>query len=181
MPNIFRAYQNVAVVHGSTPALLQKINVAGAPGFGGASTSLQDIGLLVTGVAISQGVRISYFTTLSESIYVYPLGNKVGKCMVTGLALPGCSTASASDTAPTSAALDEYTNLKKLMDFYERHKASNFRNIENPIKITIGSVVISGFLEDIQVNITNEAQIFGAATFNITLSVLPEMTAGEGS
>jgi len=154
MPNIFSSNKPAATFHGVQPALLSGITLDGIS---------KNIGVLVTGIAISQGVRVAYFTTLSESIYIYPLGNKVGKCVVTGIALPGCT------------AGDNYSNLKKVMDFYDSNKGSNFSKISKPIKITVGDTVVAGILEDMQVNITNEMQQFGAATFSLMFSVLPEV------
>lgn len=125
------------------------------------------VGILITGIAMSQGARVAYFNTLSESIYVYPLGNKVGKCIVTGTVFPYCS----------NGAADEYSNVKKLMDFYNSNKASTFANVAKPIKISIGGTVLAGFLEDIQVNITNEANMFGSAAFSLVLAIMPEEAA----
>lgn len=154
MPNLFSKDVPTAVFHGVQPALLSGIEIDGIS---------KNIGMLVTGVAISQGVRVAYFTTLSESIYIYPLGNKVGKCVVTGIALPSCTNG------------DAYSNLKKLMDFYDSNKGSNFSKISKPVKVTIGGTVLAGILEDMQVNITNESHQFGSATFSLMLSVLPEV------
>jgi len=33
--------------------------------------------VIITGVSLQQGVRISYFETMGASIYMYPLGNKI--------------------------------------------------------------------------------------------------------
>jgi len=156
MPFLFRSGNKALTVQGSSPALLTGIKVPGLNDAG--------IGLVLTGIALSQGVRIAYFTTLSESIYIYPLGNKVGKCMITGLALPSCD-----------GTADEYSNLNRLLQFYKQHKASNFANIQKPLTIAIGKTTITGYLEDIQINISSAAQTFGIANFNLTLSIIPDV------
>lgn len=158
MAYLFRSGNAALQVQRSSPALLTGIKISKLNADSGSG-----IGLLITGIAMSQGVRIAYFTTLSESIYVYPLGNKVGKCMITGIALPSCA-----------GSEDNYSNLAKLLDFYKDNKASNFQNILTPITVTIGKTPISGYLEDMQINITNESNMFGSASFNLTLSVFPD-------
>lgn len=158
--NLFVSSGAAAKYTTGAPALLVGIKVAGKN-----NTSLVDaagVGILITGIAMSQGARVAYFNTLSEAIYVYPLGNKVGKCIVTGTVFPKCG------------AVDEYSNVKKLMDFYNSNKASTFENVVQPIKISIGSTVLAGFLEDMQVNITNEANMFGSASFSLMLAIMPE-------
>ena len=158
--NLFVSSGGASKYTTAAPALLVGIKVEG-------KASLVDpdvVGILITGIAMSQGARVAYFNTLSESIYVYPLGNKVGKCIVTGTVFPQCSNGGAN----------EYSNVKKLMDFYNSNKASTFENVAKPIKISIGSTVLAGFLEDIQVNITNEANMFGSASFSLVLAIMPE-------
>lgn len=163
MPVIFRPKNSTAlVVKGSSPALLSGITVTGDGAFGGTSSNLSDIGILITGVALSYGVNIAYFTTLSESVYVYPLGNKMGKCVITGAALPECSAGG-------------YSNVNKIVQFYEANKASNFKKITNPIKITIGTngANLAGYLENMELNIGSRPDNFGIAQFTLMLSVMP--------
>lgn len=157
MPVLFKSSSSALTVHGASPALLSGIAISGL------NDGDSSIGLLITGIALSQGVRIAYFTTLAESVYIYPLGNKVGKCMITGLALPSCN------------GTNGYSNIDKLMEFYRQKKASNFANIETPITVTVGETTISGYLEDMQFNLTSQAEHFGSATFNLVLSVIPDL------
>ena len=159
--NLFVSSGGAAKYNTGVPALLVGIKVEG-------KTSLVDpdseVGILITGIAMSQGARVAYFNTLSESIYVYPLGNKVGKCIVTG-------------TVFNVNCEDDYANVKRLMGFYNSNKASTFENVAKPIKISIGGTVLAGFLEDIQVNITNEPGMFGSASFSLVLAIMPEEAA----
>jgi hypothetical protein len=136
---------NVLTIKGSSPALLSGINID--PNLEG----INNAGIIVTGVALSHGVNIAYFTTLSESVYIYPLGNKIGKCLITGMALPTCNNSG----------------------FYNDNKASNFTNITNPIKITIGKTNINGYLEAMELSIGSNPEDFGMAKFSFTLSVMP--------
>lgn len=155
MPILFTNRNSALTIQGASPALLSGIKITGL------NDGNNAIGLVITGVALSQGVRIAYFTTLAESVYIYPLGNKIGKCMITGLALPSCTG-------------EGYSNIEKLMAFYKEKKASNFNNIETPITVTIGKTAINGYLEDLQFNITNQSEQFGTAAFNLVLSVIPD-------
>jgi hypothetical protein len=158
MPQIFSQTDNALIVKGrASPALLSGISVAGA-----GSQELADIGVLITGIALSHGVKIAYFTTLAESVYIYPLGNKIGKCAITGLALPICK------------GPGKYSTIKYVLDFYNKHKASNFKNITSPITIVIGETKIQGYLEDMQLNIGSKPETFGVGEFNLLLSVMPE-------
>jgi len=163
--NLFVSSGGAAKYTTGAPALLVGIKVEGKNGH---LVDPNGVGILITGIAMSQGARVAYFNTLSESIYVYPLGNKVGKCIVTGTVFPKCGAAGAAD---------EYSNVKKLMEFYNSNKASTFENVSKPIKISIGNTVLAGFLEDMQVNITNEANMFGSAAFSLVLAIMPEEAA----
>jgi hypothetical protein len=145
---------NVLTIKGSSPALLSGINID--PNLEG----INNAGIIVTGVALSHGVNIAYFTTLSESVYIYPLGNKIGKCLITGMAFPTCNNSG-------------YSNVDKIVKFYNDNKASNFTNITNPIKITIGKTNINGYLEAMELSIGSNPEDFGMAKFSFTLSVMP--------
>jgi hypothetical protein len=60
-----------------------------------------------------------------------------------------------------------------VLDFYNKHKASNFKNITNPITIVIGDTQIQGYLENMQLNIGSRPETFGVAEFSLVLSVMP--------
>lgn len=158
---LYRSSNQALIAKGSSPALLSGIRVKGS------SSDLSDVGIIVTGVGLNNAVNVAYFTTLSESVYIYPLGNKIGKCVISGLALPRCV-----------GSKDSYTNFEKLMKFYNKNKASNFKNITNPVTITIGNTNITGYLEDIQVSISSDGSKFGIAQFTMTLSIPPETQTG---
>lgn len=165
---IYRSSNQALVAKGASSAILSGIQIQK-----GGSSKLSDIGIVVTGVGLTYGANVAYFTTLSESVYIYPLGNKIGKCMISGLALPRCST--------SGAAKDNYTNFAKLIKFYNASKASNFQNITSPITITIGSTNIIGYLEDMQINISSDADRLGIAQFGMTLSIPPETASSAAN
>jgi hypothetical protein len=158
---LYRSSKNALIARGASSALLSGVQIqkSGSP-------QLSDIGIIVTGIGLTYGTNVAYFTTLSESVYIYPLGNKIGKCMISGLALPKCS-----------SGKDNYTNFAKLLKFYHSNKASNFKNITTPITITIGSTNIVGYLEDMQITISSDGDRLGIAQFGMTLSVPPEVSA----
>lgn len=152
---------------GTSPALISGISVKGKQELSG------NAGIIINSIALSYDVNIATFTTLSESIYLYPLGNKIGKALISGMAFPTCST--------TNAPKNAYTNVEAIMNFYNTHKASNFENVKNPITITIGSTSINGYLESMKLNITSQAKMFGFVAFDLGLSVLPSAAVSTGS
>ena len=158
MPILFVSPAGAAAkVKLGTPAAMTSIAVPGL-----AVTA----GIVITGISVAQSVRVAYFTTLSESIYIYPLGNKVGQCLLAGIAFPKvpCS----------SGSVDNYTNFTALLEFFRTRKASNFANITNPVTISIGSTTLTGFLEDIQLSTTSQEEAFGSTKFTLRLSLLPQ-------
>lgn len=159
---LYRSSNQALVAKGASPAIMSGIKVKGS------SSDLADVGIIVTGVGLGYSTNVSYFTTLSESVYIYPLGNKIGKCVIAGVALPKCG-----------GSKDDYTNFEKVVKFYNNHKASNFRNITTPITITIGNINIVGYLEDLQLNISGDGNKFGIAQFTMALSVPPETQTGS--
>lgn len=167
MPDLFVSKYGAVKVSTGVAGTLAGIDVIGSAG------ELSDVnttGVLITGMALTQGTRVSYFTTLSESIYIYPLGNKVSRCQITGLAFPGCSDG--------QGGAEGFTNAQRIIDFYQAHKASNFENISTPISIVAPPISLSGFLEEMTLNVNGSKDLFGVAEFTMVFSVIPDATAG---
>jgi hypothetical protein len=168
MPDLFVSKFGAVKVSTGVSASIAGIDVF-APN-GNNLTDDNSANILITGMALTQGARVSYFTTLSESIYIYPLGNKISRCQITGLAFPDCS--STTEASSNSG----YDGAKRIIDFYQANKASNFQNISSPIVITAPPISLSGFLEDMTLNINGSKDLFGVAEFTLVFSVIPEQT-----
>ena len=167
MPDLFVSKYGAVKINTGISGSLAGIQVMGGSGeLSGANSA----GILITGMALTQGTRVSYFTTLSESIYIYPLGNKVSRCQITGLAFPSCSDG--------QGGAEGFTNAQKIIDFYQAHKASNFDNISSPIVIVAPPITLSGFLEEMTLNVNGSKDLFGVAEFTMVFSVIPDATAG---
>lgn len=158
MPDIF-ARSNGGVVHISGGGgQMANIELTGKSALVNNSADV-----LISSVAVSQSVRVAYFSTLGDSLYIYPLGNEMSKAIVTGLALP----------ASTCSGNRDYSAAQTIMDFYNSNKASNFSAIQTPVKIQITPVVLEGFVEGMTLEISNVPNEFGFAKFSITMSVIP--------
>lgn len=157
MPDLFASGGGgVAYLSSTSPARLQSIALQGASAIG-------DVDILVTGLALSQNVKIAFFSTLGESLYIYPLGNEISKCVITGLALPASSCGSASN----------YTAAQKILTLYDTNKATNFANISHPLKVVMGPINLTGFIEGMTMEVSNDPKEFGFARFSIKLSIIP--------
>jgi len=165
MPDLFVSKYGAVKVSSGTSGTLVGLEVTGSSG------ELSQTGILITGMALTQGTRVSYFTTLSESIYIYPLGNKISRCQITGVAFPACST-------DGNAGGSGFENAQKIIDFYEANKASKFENITNPIQIVAPPISLSGFLEEMTLNVNGYRNMFGAAEFTMVFSIIPDLLAG---
>jgi len=156
MPDIFGSnFGKMFKVPNSTPAKFASIDLL--PDKLGSS----NVDILITSVGLSQSAKLAFFHTLGDSIYIYPLGNEISKCVIEGIAVNSCDT-------------NEYSAAKKIIDFYEKHRASNFRNIANPVTLTISPINnLVGFVDGMTMQINSSGNEFGFAKFSISMSVIP--------
>lgn len=183
MPDIFGSrFGKVFKVKGSTPGRLSPIDFE--PKLAG-----DNVDILITSIGLSQSTKLAFFHTLSDSIYIYPLGNEISKCVIEGLAVnstdcpAATATAGATSATATAGATREqagspdrgtYTAAKKIIDFYEKYRASNFRNIATPIKLSIPPINnLTGFIDGMTLQIGSGDRDFGYAKFSITMSIIP--------
>lgn len=164
MPDLFKHPSGaVALIESSTPGRMSNIEVRGS------SSALVngDADVLITGIGLSQQAKIAYFSTLGDSLYIYPLGNEISKCIITGMALP----ASICNSQPSNR---DYSSAKKIIDFYNANKASNFEAVANPITLSIPPISLSGFIESMSLEIGSGSAEFGFAKFSINMSIIPK-------
>lgn len=162
MPDLFAHPSGaVALIQSTTPGRMSNMDVRASSDLVGG-----DADILITGIALSQQAKVAYFSTLGDSLYIYPLGNEISKCIVTGLALPAssCNVGTARD----------YSSAQKVIDFYDANKASNFEAVANPITLSIPPISLSGFIESMSLEIGSSAAEFGFAKFTITMSIIPK-------
>lgn len=123
-----------------------------------------EVNILITSLGLSQSVKMLYFNTLGDNIYIYPLGNDVSKCIISGMAVPSSNCASGNT----------YDGAQKLITYYEKHRASNFKNVQAPITITFDPVSLTGFIDGMSMEISSDISSFGFVKFSITLAIIPE-------
>jgi hypothetical protein len=159
MPDIFGSrFGKVFKVKGSTAGRFSPIDF-------NPKLAEDNIDILITSVGLSQSTKLALFHTLSDSIYIYPLGNEISKCIVEGLAV---------NSEDCNATKGQYTAAKKIIDFYEKHRASNFKNIANPVKLSIPPIDnLTGFIDGMTLHIGSSDREFGYAKFSITMSIIP--------
>lgn len=164
MPDLIFGHPSGAVAHisGANHGKMSCIELEGS-----SKLANGDIDILITGIAVSQQVKVAYFSTLGDAMYVYPLGNEMSKAVVSGMALPA--------SICTSTGTRDYGAAKKLIDFYDKNKASNFNAVARPIKLHIPPVPpLEGFIEGMSLEIGSGAADFGFAKFTINLSIIPK-------
>jgi hypothetical protein len=165
MPDLIFAHPTGAVAHisGAVHASMANIEVNGSSG----SLVGGNVNILITGLAVSQQVKVAYFSTLGDAMYIYPLGNEMSKAIITGMALPASTCISGGGTRNYSAA-------EKIINFYDKNKASSFSAVSNPVKLVIPPVTLSGFIESMTLEIGSAPAEFGFAKFTINMSIIPK-------
>jgi len=149
----------VALIRGAGQGLLSNIDVEGASRLGG-----NDANVLITSVAVSQAVKMAYFPTIGDSLYVYPLGNDISRCQITRLALP---------VSACSGGGGGYTSADKIMKFYEKNRASSFSRLAKPVKLVMPPVSLEGFIEGMDAQVSADSGTFGFVRFSLRMSIIP--------
>jgi hypothetical protein len=165
MPDLIFAHPTGAVAHlsGALHASMANIEMSGAKG----SLVGGDVNILITGLAVSQQVKVAYFSTLGDALYIYPLGNEMSKAVITGMALP-------ASVCTSKGSARNYSAVEKIVNFYNDHKASSFSAVSTPVKIVIPPVTLNGFVESMTLEIGSAPAEFGFAKFTINMSVIPK-------
>lgn len=122
-----------------------------------------EVNILITSLGLSQSVKMLYFNTLGDNIYIYPLGNDISKCIISGMAVPNTNCGSGN----------KYDGADKLIKYYETHRASNFKNVQAPIKVTFDPISLTGFIDGMSMEISSDISSFGFVKFSITLAIIP--------
>jgi len=167
MPDLFpRSTGAVVRIEGATPGQMASIELTGGSALGPPESLVGgNANILISSIAVSQQTRIAYFSTLGQALYIYPLGNEMSKAIVSGLALPA---------SVCGGGARDYTAAEKIIDFYNRNKASNFSAAIAPVILSLPPVTLKGFIEGMTLEIGSGAADFGFARFSITMSIIPK-------
>lgn len=158
MPDLILKGRAVHRVEGAVQGRVSGIDI-------GTNFASNDADILITSIGLSQSVKIAYFSTLGDSLYIYPLGNEMSKCIITGMALPA--------TEACAGAIKEYSAVAKLLKFYEANRGSNFRNVSAPLTLVIPPTTLVGFIDGMTMEISSAANEFGFAKFSFTMAIIP--------
>lgn len=161
MPNLFNNSQGSAyrITGGAVGRFTGRVDLEA----GTTKLSAASAGIIVSGIGVSQQTKVAYFSTLGDSMYIYPLGNEMSKAIITGIALPACGSKT------------DYSNAKSLIDFYNNNKASNFKAVATPLVLSLeADIKLKGFLEGMTLEVSNAPNEFGFAKFTLTMSIIPE-------
>ena len=102
--------------------------------------------LIVTKYNYSQRAKTQYRSVLSGDVFIYPLGNEMGTLQVSGI-VPYKFCEGAGDPQIGKG-------FQKLVEFYNKHRASSAKNIKEPVKILLPGLsdVINCYLESLAIS-----------------------------
>jgi hypothetical protein len=167
MPDLFPAPQgSYAIVQGAQQGMVS-VDLQNA---GGTSLLGGEFPMLISSVAMSQSIKMAYFPTIGDSLYIYPLGNDVSKCQISGVALPSQA---CNFTGPSRGDPRQYNSAETVLKFYEENRASSFKRLQDPVSVVMPPVTIKGFIDGMTLQISSDAATFGWAKFTLTLTVIP--------
>ena len=91
---------------------------------------------IIESPTLSQAVNIQFMASLSDAIYAYVFGDKMGHLTLRGVAFAGRCAQSVS-------------GLKEVWDYYGKYRASQR---QQTVAVTIGPMTVSGFLTQLDIN-----------------------------
>lgn len=136
---------------GSQPTLAGKVMVKG----------FKPASALISGIDYGQAVNVQFQSSLGRAVYAYVFGDNMGQLTVQGIAFHGtCQNRGSS-------------GIVEILEYYAANRASK---IQDPVTVTLGDTVITGFLVASSVrNVTastDEAAAF--SQFTLTIAALPQ-------
>lgn len=112
---------------------------------------------IVTRVSVCQRTNVQFLHTLGGLIYIYVFGDRIGTIGLSGLSF-ACP-------CPDSGEV----GAEKMLMWYNKNRASKRKE---PIEVTIGRMVIRGFVLDVQQDVVDPA--LNLVQWNVTVNALPE-------
>lgn len=130
-----------------------------------AGGSAKKTNVIISGMTLNKGVRVSYFETLGNGVFMYPLGDRPGKMSIRGIGYGNCQS---SDGA----------GLASIIDFYEDYKLSRSgpgSSGVKPIQVSTPSKSFTAFLEEMTLDLEASKELpLDLVRFSLTLSVAPQ-------
>ena len=156
--------KNVVVVpvENAVPAVIAFENVlTGA----GAAGELETESVIITGIGMDMETNMQFSMSLRNVVYVYALGDRMGRVIVSGMGFSGlCGNST------------EATGFAAVANFYKKRRASIS---PQPIVLNVGDVTLSAFLTSMRAEASND--IPGTFKFVLTLSTVMEASSQERS
>lgn len=112
---------------------------------------------IITRLTISQQVNIQFLHTLGSLVYVYVFGDRMGQVTLSGLSF-ACDCPSGVDLG-----------AERMLLWYKEHRASRRRT---PIRVTIGRVVIEGFVTGFTEDVVDPS--VSLVQWGVTMQALPD-------
>lgn len=127
--------------------------------------------VIITGVVVQQGTRVSYFETLGAAIYMYPLGNRLTKIQLRGIGYDNCVKGAPTNQTQTAS----HQSIQDFYDFYKLRKPSSGKSGIVPVTIKLATTSFVAFLEELTTEYdSNNGLPFGMVRFTATLSAVPK-------
>lgn len=119
---------------------------------------------IVTRLMLGQQSNVQFLHALGSLIYIYAFGEKMGTIGLSGLSF-GCGCTTESDiTAPPQSG----PGAESMLKWYNENRVSKR---EDPVRITIGSTAIEGFVVGITEDVVDTPNQI--VQWNLTLASLP--------
>lgn len=113
---------------------------------------------VITRVTLSQQVNIQFLHTMGSMVYVYVFGDRMGTISLSGLSFFLCE----CDGGQPAAQQDVYA-------WYKQNRASKRRE---PVKVTIGSAVIDGFVTGFTEDVVDPS--LSIVQWGVNMQALPD-------
>jgi hypothetical protein len=110
---------------------------------------------IVTRMMMSQQVNVQFLHTIGAHIYIYVFGDRIGQLGLSGLAFTG-------------ACDNQVSGAQKMYQWYKRYRASVRRE---PVKVTIGSEPIEGFVVNFSEDVVDPS--ISLVQWNVNMVTLP--------
>jgi hypothetical protein len=134
-------------------------NLLGLPA--GQSIDFNSFRAIITRVTLSQQVNVQFLHTLGAMVYVYVFGDKIGSVSLSGLSFFGCPCPSPS---PSPAAGNN--------DIYAWYKTNRASKNPKPLRVTIGTAVIEGFVTTFSEDVVDPT--VNLVQWGVSMVCLPE-------
>lgn len=126
---------------------------------------------IFTRVGVSAGGNFQFLHTISNDVFVYVFGDRMGQVVIDGLSFANKCTASGSTVAQFNPGLVTFKHgIEEMIDWYERNRLSARKD---PVFVTIGrSKAFAGFITSLSSSVQDPEK--RTINFQLTVSLLPD-------